>query len=332
MSDFASSAMLRVLHAGMRRLGLESPAQAWFKSAKVPLDAKRQLVGQVLAQRGWVGLLQLGEGVQDIEGEVLFDYLSASAEPRQILHSWLRLERYVHSRHRLRLAYPSPQHVQMHHYSVVEGQAPTPAEDVVVLGVLLGTLDRCGLKDLQFCWDAAPSWWDWSAAAKSEATLRQVFELEASAHWQIQWHGANKPASPPASSHLAPVRGRDAWNGWGDWGGQHSWSRKVADWVGQQLLQSRVESLSLAQAADVLGVGERSLQRHLQAEGLRFVDVLGQVRVNLAASQLRLARCSLAEVGFSSGFADQAHFCREFKRRIGMSPLQWREQLLGTQR
>lgn len=314
--------MLRVLQAGMRRQGLQSPAQAWLKSAKVPLDAKRQWVGQVLAQRGWAGLLRLGEGVQDLEGEVLFDYLSASAQPQHILHAWLRLERYVHSRHRLALTYLSPKHVQMHHYSVIEGQAPTPAEDVVVLSVLLGILERCGLTGLQFCWDAAPAWWDWSISSEPEAALRQVLALGATARWQIQWQ--TNPA-PKATSKKAGQASQADWNDSG-LGDKHSWSRQLANWIGKQLLQSRVESLNLADAAQELGSSERSLQRHLQAEGVRFVDVLGQVRVNLAASQLRSSTCSLAEVGFSSGFADQAHFCREFKRRVGMSPLQFQER------
>jgi AraC-like DNA-binding protein len=317
MSDFASSAMLRVLHAGMRRLGLESPAQAWLQSATVPLDAKRQLVGQVLAQRGWLGVLRLGEGVEELQGEVLMDYLAASADPNHILQAWLRLERYVHSRHRMRITHLSERHIQMHHYSLIEGQAPSAAEDVVVLGVLLGLLQRCGLQDLRFTWEPSLGWWEWGHIGRSQealAGLQHALQTAQTAHWQMQWTDVIE------RSNTAPAQfqfDRTSMPG--------LWSAKVAEWVVQQLVQSRVELISLSQAALSLHLSERSLQRNLRAEGLRFVDVLGQARVNLAARLLKQSSSALAEVGFSSGFADQAHFCREFKRRVGMSPLHFRE-------
>ena len=41
------------------------------------------------------------------------------------------------------------------------------------------------------------------------------------------------------------------------------------------------------------------------------------------------APASLAEIGYAAGFADQAHFTREFRRILGASPAEWRRVAAG---
>ena len=322
--------MLRVLHAGMRKQGLASPAQAWLKSAQVPLDAKRQIVTQVLSQRGWIGVLKLGMGVHDVHGEALMHYLLCNRTPMYVFNAWLRLERYTHSRHRIQLK-PLPSEedkgldgVEMHHHSLISALPPSPAEDIVVLGVLLGLVDRMEWGELAFRWQADRPWQNWTQVSEQpqsiDETLHRVIKGKATAHWQICW--AQKDTS--SNEKLLGIAPVDP-----DVSQLHSelgpWSAKVAQWLVQQLNTFAVETTKIDDAAHHLGVSARSLQRQLQAEGLRYVDVLGHVRTNLAAFRLKGA-ASLSEIGFVCGYTDQAHFCREFKRRVGMSPLQFRQQ------
>ena len=80
----------------------------------------------------------------------------------------------------------------------------------------------------------------------------------------------------------------------------------------------------VADAAAALGLSLRTLQRQLAAAGTSYRSLLGEVRVRRAAMYLARPGTTLAEIGFLCGFADQAHFTREFTRRAGLPPARYR--------
>ncbi len=81
------------------------------------------------------------------------------------------------------------------------------------------------------------------------------------------------------------------------------------------------EASTIAQAASMLGVGQRSLQRLLTREtGRSPVFWLQLARVRKAARALR-AGTSFADFSLSMGYADQAHMCRDFRRWLGITPM-----------
>jgi len=49
-----------------------------------------------------------------------------------------------------------------------------------------------------------------------------------------------------------------------------------------------------------------------------------RAQLRRAASLLSESRMALADVALETGFADQSHFCRIFKREIGVSPARYR--------
>ena len=63
----------------------------------------------------------------------------------------------------------------------------------------------------------------------------------------------------------------------------------------------------------------------LLAEGLSFSEVMRQTRMKEAARLLADPAVSLAETGYCCGYADQAHFQRDFRRAMGMTPTRFRE-------
>ncbi|OIQ28463.1 MAG: AraC family transcriptional regulator [Alphaproteobacteria bacterium MedPE-SWcel] len=77
-------------------------------------------------------------------------------------------------------------------------------------------------------------------------------------------------------------------------------------------------------AAAHLGLSSRSLQRYLLAEGGTFSVTLRQARTGIATTLLRQSDLTLAEIGFCCGYADQAHFQREFRRVTGQTPRHYR--------
>jgi AraC-like DNA-binding protein len=307
MSDFASAAMLRVLHAGMRRLGLPSPAQQWLEKATVPLDAKQQLVGQVLRERGLGALLHLGQGLHDVQHDSLMPVLIHRGEPLRVLHAWLRLERYLHSRHRIRQTVLGECAVMHSHISLIKGSAPSGAEDLVVIGVLIGLLQSAGCSQVCVALADGLPIWPVPDDRQQDRWLSDALEKGQTHTWQMSWNaiGLGQTLLVQSMPEDLPT----------------SLSERL-----QKLIQTQHgQACHIDEVASLLGQSTRSLQRYLKAEGARYVDLVANVRVERAAQWLSEGQISLAEIGFACGYTDQAHFCRDFKRRVGMSPLRYRE-------
>jgi AraC-like DNA-binding protein len=310
MSDFASAAMLRVLHAGMSKLGLRSPVKQWLRQATVPLDAKQQLVGKVLRERGMSSLLFLGQGIHDLKHDSLMPMLIHPGQPLRILRAWLRLERYLHSKHRIAQTIINDEVVQHQHFSIKEGSEPSAAEDLVVLGVLIALLQNAGCNALGAHLMNGVKLWPWQDSPTRFAELQEAVEDNQTHDWCIRWHGVaevltiNRPSNKMNDMSSISLSAR---------------VRSLAS-------QSLGEPLSLASAAAHLMQSTRSLQRHLQLEGVTYIDLIASARAERASQMLSISnQPALAEIGFACGYTDQAHFCRDFKRRVGMSPARFRE-------
>ncbi len=69
----------------------------------------------------------------------------------------------------------------------------------------------------------------------------------------------------------------------------------------------------------------RTLQRRRGQAGLSYSRLLAEARCRTGAWRLMHTTDPIAEVGFLSGFSDQAHFTREMQRRVGMPPAAYRQ-------
>jgi AraC-like DNA-binding protein len=76
-----------------------------------------------------------------------------------------------------------------------------------------------------------------------------------------------------------------------------------------------------------LAMSERTLQRRLAEAGTSYVDLLSEVRSDLAKDYLKSSRTSLTEIAWLLGFSEQSAFSRAFKRWTGSSPAQYRKAL-----
>ncbi|MGY3602954.1 AraC family transcriptional regulator [Bradyrhizobium sp. Leo121] len=83
---------------------------------------------------------------------------------------------------------------------------------------------------------------------------------------------------------------------------------------------------AIVQAAEMVGLSVRSLQRKLALAGLTYSGLLEQVRFNNAMQLLSDTENKIIDVAFSSGYADPAHFARAFRRISGFTPRQFRER------
>jgi AraC-like DNA-binding protein len=82
---------------------------------------------------------------------------------------------------------------------------------------------------------------------------------------------------------------------------------------------------SVERAAAELGSSVRSLQRALHGEDTTFSATVQRARVACAEALLGNAQLSLTEIAFCSGFVDQAHFTRTFRKYTDVPPSVLRE-------
>lgn len=302
--------MIRVIQAGAARLGLPAMGYASSTQERVPLQDKRALVGQVLRTGGWSALLQLGQGIHNVKDDPLMHLLVQPGQPWRVLGAWLRLERYLHSRHRIEQMRLNDCAVQHQHTGRGGSVQPLVAESWLVLGVLVALLERSG------CQAVVASLPDARQLLKAGfvcATERQLNNWATSGSvqtWQLSWRGGHPEVlderfKPKAASTLKEQL--------------VGWMQDTDNWQPE-----------LAQVASALHLSQRSVQRKLGAQGMRFVDVVGQARAERASQLLTHSQSPLAEIGFASGYTDQAHFCRDFKRRCGLTPKAFRDTSLSV--
>lgn len=143
MKDFAAAAMLRLIRRGLQAQGLEPPPSP-KAPALVPLADKRALLQALMQRHGPAVLLRIGEAVQDAPDEPTLTALTAARDPADLIARWQRLERFVHSRHRVQVLAQGAGWLRLRHVSLQAGEPPLPAEDLLVWGLLLALLRRIG--------------------------------------------------------------------------------------------------------------------------------------------------------------------------------------------
>ncbi len=314
-ADFASAAMLRVLDHGMRSLGLQPPApQPHPGRARVALDAKRLVVGAALQQGGWAALPLLGRGVHACVHEPTHRCLTATSEPAALLARWQRLERYIHSRHRVQLLHAGAHALQVAHRSLRAGTLPLPAEDLVVLGVLCALLEAIGAVAVQAWVVSGPA--EVAAWPRPDGdALARLAAAQATATWRIGWSGVGA-----APQHTAAAGGPPPAL-WAD----PRWPGAVGR-VAALLAEQPGQPPTLGDLAARCGLPPRTLQRRLAQAGTSRAALLAELRARAAAWWLLASELPVAEVGFVSGYADQPHFTRQFRDRVGLPPARYRAQ------
>jgi len=80
-----------------------------------------------------------------------------------------------------------------------------------------------------------------------------------------------------------------------------------------------------AEAAQYIGVHERTLNRRLRERGTSFRNEVNVVRYAMARSFLANSEATNSEIALALGYTDATTFIHAFKRWANMSPSQWRE-------
>jgi AraC-like DNA-binding protein len=92
---------------------------------------------------------------------------------------------------------------------------------------------------------------------------------------------------------------------------------KVVNVITRRLASGRV---SVRDVAIQLGLGERTLRRHLRESDVSFAELLDRVRLTSANDWLTGSDFDLKHISFLLGYSEPAAFSRAYKRWTGQSP------------
>jgi AraC family transcriptional regulator len=85
------------------------------------------------------------------------------------------------------------------------------------------------------------------------------------------------------------------------------------------------DGFSIADVAAEVRVHPAHLAREFRRQyGVPIGEYARRLRLDSAAAQLSTSEDSLAEIAYASGFANQSHFTRAFKRHTGLTPARYR--------
>ncbi len=315
MSEFASTAMMRVMSQGMQQLGLElPPLVAELTQTRKPtmeLDADHR-EAKTAGARGCCRRAAMPRAagsrtrVRHFAHEPTYRAMTTSSSPEGLFLRWHRLEKYIHSLRRTDLVHAGALHACVQHRANRTGASPSIAEDLVVSGVLAGLLEAMGVQGVAIdCGDVR---------IYPELNPRNLPLLASdgrSSRWTFTWTSIPEPAEEQAPSVPVDLFQPDHWS-------------DIACRIGNALLADLVLVPDVPAMAKQLALSSRSLQRRLAECSLSYNQILTEARSRVAAWRLLENSASLAEVGYLSGYADQAHFTRNFKNCVGVTPARYR--------
>jgi hypothetical protein len=110
--------------------------------------------------------------------------------------------------------------------------------------------------------------------------------------------------------------------------------RKVPEWAKElkEIIQDQIDTnltLSLKEISSSLDVHPSYLSREFSKyfDNLSFGDYIRKLRIERAIELLKSSTHSLAEIAYLTGFSDQSHFNRIFKKHMGKSPSLFRKSI-----
>lgn len=116
---------------------------------------------------------------------------------------------------------------------------------------------------------------------------------------------------------------------------QKSSFRKIPAWANElkEIIQDQIDtnlSLSLKEVSQSLNVHPTYLSREFSKyfNDLTFGDYIRKLRIEKSIQLLKESKHSLSEIAYLTGFSDQSHFNRIFKKVTGKNPSEYRKSLL----
>lgn len=106
-----------------------------------------------------------------------------------------------------------------------------------------------------------------------------------------------------------------------------AWTKELKEMI-QDQIDTNI-SISLQQASNELEINPAYLSREFSKyfDNLSFGDYIRKMRIERATVLMGTTAYSLTEIAYLTGFSDQSHFNRIFKKQVGENPSAFRKKL-----
>ena len=109
-------------------------------------------------------------------------------------------------------------------------------------------------------------------------------------------------------------------------------SKKTPSWAKElkELIQDQIDTnITLKQLSQNLDINPAYLSREFSKyfDNLSFGNYIRKLRIKKAVEYLNNSNYSLTKIAYLTGFSDQSHFTRIFKKHIGQNPSAYRKKL-----
>ena len=90
------------------------------------------------------------------------------------------------------------------------------------------------------------------------------------------------------------------------------------------------KDLSLDEVSKIVNISPYYFSKLFkEATGINFIDYLTNIRMTKAKELLQLPDKSMKEIGIEIGYSDPNYFSRTFKKNVGITPTQYKEEVCG---
>jgi hypothetical protein len=114
-------------------------------------------------------------------------------------------------------------------------------------------------------------------------------------------------------------------------------SKKPPEWAKElkEMIQDQLDTnmtLSLQQASDELEINPAYLSREFSKyfDNMSFGDYIRKLRIEKAVNLMTDTTYSLTDIAYLTGFSDQSHFNRIFKKQTGQNPSVYKKSILKS--
>lgn len=99
----------------------------------------------------------------------------------------------------------------------------------------------------------------------------------------------------------------------------------------EYILKNYKERITIQQVASIANMSESAFSRHFKAQvNKSFSEFVGDVRISNARKLLQTENLNISQVCFESGFPTLSNFNKQFKERVGKTPLAYKKSFLKS--
>ncbi|MCK5919739.1 MAG: helix-turn-helix transcriptional regulator [Methylococcales bacterium] len=324
MPDFSKASIVNLVVNQLKQTNpelvpMDGGAMDAVRQARVPAEHKRNILDLVWRKAGPAPLLSIGQGIRSIQYDPIWYSAIHSANPTTLFDKWRRYEVFAHSHNRLRIDQIGESCASFQRHTVTGG-TPTAPENLLICGVVIALLEEIGCLGLR-CEMPFEDGRLYLIRENGRFCIPNDLGMLMTASWTIEWQSFSSRVKNTASATELPEiplpRPCD------------STLRASIESVVQLLMLDIARQWKVGELAREAGLSTRSLQRKLGDADLDFSHLVRLVRIHEACRLLRAGDAPITSIGFCTGFSDSAHFSRDFRASMNMTPSDYRSLSLS---